>query len=250
MTGRSKGKFFCWADVDVQRCTKLECQKLSYVADAPAKCPDCGTPLPYKCRRKMFPDVPCPEHHALPKGPSAFNPAPKPEPETIAQSVAMRMPPEARKVFGKFLHETAPADLLRLLATRLAAKTLHKSARGLFTDEQELEALKSVAFMLDKEQNVRLVSRELNPPKLEDAGAFDYRRLSPDQLKQLDDLLALAAVDPQQHAPAALTAALKSKGKRKPRNATALEAWHGTLPDEDAVPARRGKRRSRARKRS
>ncbi len=238
MAGFSKGKFYCWADKSQIRCLAEGCAAWNHVVSNPRNCKSCGVVLHYKCRRRLHLYDHCPEHRVLPTGPSCTRPLADPPVETLADSLASSLSPQAAKLFSQFLHAGKPHELLMHLATRSVARVQAKVARGQLNTEEETNALRSVAYALDKAQKIQALDAELNPPKLGDAGAYDYGKLTPEQLQQLEGLLSLARVEGAAGpagVPETLTG-LKQGAKQGP--ATAAEArWPAPGdPDDDPLP--------------
>ena len=222
MAGSSKGRYFCWAQLTEQRCPNKDCATFCHMVDNPAACPKCGAPLDFRCRRKLKPDQKCEQHRRFASGPSCWQQV-LPPPATAAQKLARHMSPHARPFFAEFLH-MQPADILRHMAARTASQLEVRGAAGTLVEGQEVQMLKAIADLLDREGKLRLIAKELDPPKLKEPDAYDFTKLDSVQLRALDELLALCSVQPGTHDVPALTAARV----RKQRDlGTADDAWFG-----------------------
>lgn len=222
MAGSSKGKYFCWSPLTRMACPNAECAYWPCKVELhPHACPVCQSPLDYRCRFKLVPDARCHTHNNHPKGPAAWGQQKPPEPQTVVERMAERMAPSARALFGELLAGT-PAEILRHMAAKSGARMLDRSSKGTLSPDQEAVWLGAVTRTLTEEAKVRLIYKELDPPKLQDVGVLDYGKLSLDQLDQLDALLALAAVNPDAAKPAALVAARRAR-----EMPTGEQAWYG-----------------------
>lgn len=207
-------------------------------------CPRCGTVLLYRCKARLFPWELCAQHGTAPMGPACKMPEKKVaaiQAASPAELIAEHLPPEARHTFGVLLRNTAPADVLKLVAARQAARLITRMNRGTLSPGEEAHQARTLAHVLEKEANIRLADKELNPPKVNEVQGYDYSRLSEAQRQDLQKLLELASVAPVEDG----TALPESAHVSEVGIATAVDALYPRRQHLDPEDAARRQRKSK-----